>query len=150
MTRERRAAVLAAALTLLGPTAGAAKTGREGKPMKSEWRGSNAARAAEARVVVDEKEWRDVWKAVGQEPPPADFTRSVAVAVFLGQRMTGGYGVEFLPPEPRGDDVELRWREKTPQGFATQAITHPWAIKLLPRPKGRVLATPASPGGSRP
>lgn len=58
------------------------------------------------------------------------FESNLVVAAFLGERRTGGYGVEFR----RATDSGLRVDEtKPPKGaMTTQAITYPYAVAAVP------------------
>lgn len=125
---------LALALALVPLAAQAAK---KEKPM--EWKGQNGGTVdAEERVVVDANGWSRLWLMIGQDAPPLDFAKYYAVAVFAGERPTGGYVVDFLDPKPKGNDVTVRYRVLTPTGFTTQAVTQPWKVRAFPRVKGKV------------
>jgi PrcB C-terminal len=59
-----------------------------------------------------------------------EFKRIAVVAAFLGERRTGGYGIE-MTRAPEGD---VRIREKTPprDAMLTQALTRPYKIVSVP------------------
>ena len=115
----------------------AAQAAKKEKPM--EWRGNGGTVDAEERVVTDANGWSRLWLMIGQDAPPLDFAKYYAVAVFAGERPTGGYAVEFLDPIAKGKDTVVRYRVPTPTGFTTQAITQPWKVRAFPRVKGKVL-----------
>ncbi|MBI3289225.1 MAG: protease complex subunit PrcB family protein [Elusimicrobia bacterium] len=94
-------------------------------------------------MVADAKAWNGVWKSLGKSEPAPDFKTLVAVAVFAGERMTGGFTVEFLAPQAKGADLIVRYRIKEPAGFAAQVISHPWKIRVFPKPKGKVIVEEA-------
>lgn len=122
-------------LSLVAPAVHAAK---KEKPM--EWKGQNGGSIdAEERVVTDEHGWSRLWLMIGQDAPPLDFGKYYAVAVFAGERPTGGYVVDFLDPAPKGKDTVVRYRVLTPTGFTTQAVTQPWKVRAFPRVKGKVI-----------
>jgi len=77
------------------------------------------------------------WRA---EPPRVDYEKQMMVGICLGRRPTGGYGVRFLSagPEKEGgkEYLVVRYEEARPGGFATQALTAPCLLKVLPRPGG--------------
>jgi hypothetical protein len=109
-----------------------------------EWKGQQGGPAfAGAEVVVDANSWKRLWKTLGQDAPALDLKAYVAVAVFAGERMTGGYSIEFLEDTHSGPDMAVRYRIKPPSGFATQAITQPWKVKAFARVKGKVAVAPA-------
>lgn len=112
------------------------------KPM--EWKGQYGGPIDPGtEVAADEGAWTRLWLMVGQDAPPLDFKKFFAVAVFAGERPTGGYTVEFLDPVPKGMDVIVRYRVKEPAGFATQAIAQPWKIRAFPRVRGKVFVEAA-------
>lgn len=103
----------------------------------SSWDGGYSQSPGETVVVRDAEAWTSLWKdKIGQPAPPVDFSGYIAVAVFLGSRSTGGYGVEFLPPAAEGNALVLGYREKKPAagGFVIQAFTQPYAIQLYRKP----------------
>lgn len=112
-----------------------------------------------AQIIRDQKSWAVLWERVPgvlsladrlstneptfeiyapRPPPEIDFTRFVAVAVFLGDRPTGGYEVQFLDPVLEKDVLMIRYRERKPAGAVTMAITQPFAIRLFPKADVRI------------
>ena len=63
------------------------------------------------------------------------------MAVFVGERPTGGFSASFDDPAVKGDDLVVRYRIKkpAPTAFVTQAFAQPWKARVFPRPKGKVL-----------
>jgi hypothetical protein len=124
--------ILAAALA-----AAPAHAAKKEKPM--EWKGQNSGRIDPGtEVAADADAWMRLWLAIGQDAPAFDFKKFYAVAVFAGERPTGGYVIEFLEPQAKGSDVTVRYRVNRPTGFTTQALTAPWKIRAFPRVKGKV------------
>jgi hypothetical protein len=116
------------------------------KPM--EWKGQyGGPGGAGAEVASDSSSWTRLWRTLGRDAPPLDFKKYFAVAVFAGERPTGGYSVEFLEPAPKGADLAVRYRIKPPAGFSTQAFTQPWKVRAFPRVKGKVLVEAAAEEG---
>jgi hypothetical protein len=112
------------------------------KPM--EWKGQYGGPIDPGtEVAADENQWMRLWLQVGQDAPALDFKKYFAVAVFAGERPTGGYTVEFLDPVMKGHDVTVRYRVNPPTGFSTQAIAQPWRIRAFPRVSGKVFVLPA-------
>lgn len=131
---------LFAAIALL--FSGSAHAKKE-KPM--EWKGQYGGLIdAGTQVATDEGQWTRLWLMIGSDAPPLDFKKYFAVAVFAGERPTGGYTVDFLEPVPKGMDVTVKYRVVPPSGFATQAIAQPWKVKAFPRVKGQVFVVPAT------
>ncbi len=100
-----------------------------------EWKGQFASVLQGAqRVIESTAQWKTLWSEIGQAAPAApDFKSSFAVAVFLGQRNTGGYRVEWLQPDASGAATVVRYKEMTPQGITMQVMTQPYAVKVFPR-----------------
>lgn len=97
------------------------------------WKGGQSNSPGETVWVETEEQWKGLWREkLGQEAPAVDFSKYAALAIFLGSRNTGGYGVEFLPPAREGASLVLGWREKKPApgGFVIQAFTQPYAVQL--------------------
>jgi hypothetical protein len=109
---------------------------------KTEWKGQFCGVAnAHTEVIKNVDDWKRLWdQAFKKEAPPADFTKYVGAAVFLGSKNTGGFGVEFVEPLLRGGGTVLLYHEKTPGAgaFVIQAFTQPYAIRLFPKPSGDV------------
>jgi hypothetical protein len=102
------------------------------------------------KIISNQAEFQNTWNAVfhGQPAPPVDFQNEFAVCICLGERKSGGYGVVFEEEFPRGDKVIIRYWEREPGGFVTQALTQPCAVKIFKRRSGlepelRKLMTPA-------
>ncbi|MBI4061702.1 MAG: protease complex subunit PrcB family protein [Elusimicrobia bacterium] len=91
-------------------------------------------------IATDAAIWTRLWRTLGRKAPPLDFKKHFAVAVFAGERPTGGYAIEFLDPAPKGRDLVVRYRIKAPSGFATQAIAQPWGVRAFARARGKVSA----------
>jgi len=82
--------------------------------------------------------WRDLWKKTSSSKAPAiDFDKYVVACVFLGQRLTGGYWVEFGKPYIKDNRMVIPYKEHKPTGFVTQALSYPYRLKAFERPNGR-------------
>ena len=142
---------LALAAILLGGSASmnVSAAGRKAeKPM--EWKGQYGGPIdAGTEVATDESSWTRLWLQLGQDAPALDFKKYFAVAVFAGERPTGGYTVEFLDPVPKGADVTVYFRVKDPAGFSTQAVAQPWKVRAFERVKGKVFVMPAPKEGRK-
>ncbi|HAH05156.1 MAG TPA: hypothetical protein DCM05_01320 [Elusimicrobia bacterium] len=102
------------------------------------WKGPHSASNAPAAFTAETAEdWSKLWtQYLNRKAPPVDFSKYFAAAVFIGLRQTGGYAVEFLPPESDGKTAKVPYRIKSPGkgGFVTQAFTTAYAIQLYTRP----------------
>lgn len=100
-----------------------------------EWKGAFCTvREPEVLVVKTRPDWEGLWKRLGKAAPEADLDKNFAVAVFLGTRNTGGYGVVFEPPS----GPVVRYLVKKPAGMVIQALTQPYAVRLFPKAPGEV------------
>lgn len=81
-------------------------------------------------LINSEEEWKEFFiKDSG-----IDFEKQSVIAVFAGQRMTGGYSVEIMDIlETSEDFLKIVVKEKKPgrNCFVTQAITHPYDAVLI-------------------
>ena len=104
---------------------------------------------AQARVVEDEAQWKRLWKDIGaEEPGVPDFKARFAVAVFLGQRNTGGYAARLMEPESAGGATVVRYKVSAPKGLVIQAITQPYHVRLYPRAGLTILRLTRASGSS--
>lgn len=81
------------------------------------------------------QEWRTLWSAHSSEPAPqVDFSRSLAVGVFLGSRPTAGFRVEITRVTIEGDRAVVQFVERRPEPDAIlgQVITAPFHVVTLP------------------
>lgn len=99
-----------------------------------DWQGNAAqATAAETLVASDPAGWQQVWTKVGQAAPRDLPNDTTAVAVFAGQKRTGGYSVEFVAVQDGASAVTVTYRIRKPRfdEMVTQALTSPYAIQLV-------------------
>lgn len=99
----------------------------------NDWKGPFCAVSVPShRIARTTDEWKDIWMKIGETPPGLpDFKDYFAVAVFLGMRNTGGYGVKWLEPEASGSVLTISYQEIKPRGLSMQVITQPYAVKLF-------------------
>lgn len=135
MNRAQAALIMVLAL---GAAACGGTGGRRPAPAEEtimEWKGAFCPVAqASHRVVKTQEQWRALWREIGGEAPRADLDSHMAVAVFLGSRPTGGYGVEFGKPAEGADELVVSYRVKTPgEMMVIQAFTQPYGVRLFPK-----------------
>jgi hypothetical protein len=76
---------------------------------------------------------------LGQLPPTptVDFDAEHVVSIQMGQKPTGGYGIELVEPYATLNDgealIRLRWIEPAPGSIVTQILTSPCLIISLPK-----------------
>lgn len=104
------------------------------------WQGERSQSAERAQLVArSDREWTELWARVGQEPPGRGLPGGrMAVGIFLGYRDTGGYGVTIEQVAVKGGAVVINYRERVPGPTAAvvQAITSPYAVRLVPAVEG--------------
>lgn len=85
-------------------------------------------------VIRHEQEWKALWAAhTGPVTPPAplpavDFATEMIVAVFAGERPSGGQGivVETIEAEKRRGTLVVVYRQTPPGAASSQALTQPF------------------------
>jgi hypothetical protein len=86
------------------------------------------------RILIESK-----GRMLGQSlPSPAvDFDAEHVVTIQMGQKPTGGYGIELAEPDATLRDgealIRLRWIEPAPGSIVTQILTSPCLIVSLPK-----------------
>ena len=92
-----------------------------------------------AMVITNPRTWGNFWRAAfrGRPVPDIDFTRYIAVCVFLGTRPTGGYVVNFGTPYVEGDRMVIPFKERKPTGFVTEVLTQPFGVRIFDRKDNR-------------
>lgn len=85
------------------------------------------------RILIESK-----GRMLGQSPPVpvVDFDAEHVVTIQMGQKPTGGYGIELAEPDATLNDgealIRLRWIEPAPGSIVTQILTSPCLIVSLP------------------
>ncbi len=104
---------------------------------ETEWRGSQGGKEAFSVVVARTAfAWRALWEGNGRTPPAEfDASRTIAAALFLGQRRTGGFGITIESIRRRGAFMVVRFEEirPAPDAMVSQALTSPYLVRLIPK-----------------
>ncbi len=68
-------------------------------------------------------------------PVVVDFDRCVVVAIFAGERPSGGYRLEITGARYENKELDVRYLLRTPKpgSMVTQALTSPYTVILLER-----------------
>ena len=94
----------------------------------------DGARQAVARSST---EWDALWRqhAGDRARPAVDFSKDMAVAVFLGTRSSSGFSVEIVGAREEGPALVVMYRESRPQPgtVAAQVLTAPYHIVAVPK-----------------
>ena len=100
------------------------------------WSGTHGENTLpETRIIRSPAEWTALWAQIGRGPPQRfDPAREFAVAVFLGERRSGGYSVEITGVSEIAEGVFIFYREKVPgrDQRVAQMLTSPWTVALFP------------------
>mgnify|MGYP001828945318 CR=1 FL=1 len=112
---------------------------------RHDWFGAQSVGQLDVQITArDQRGWEILWQLVG-EPPPGDLPAdSMALAVFLGSRPSGGYTVAFDRVVRQDGVVIAGYRETTPppDALVSQALTAPYAIRLVQADTAPVQFTP--------
>ena len=68
-----------------------------------------------------------------------DWDKQMLVVVTAGTKPTGGYKVEVKDVKTKDGTMTVTYKVTPPDGFATQAFTHPGTVVLVPAHKGKVV-----------
>lgn len=116
---------------------------------------AEAGTLSEASVAVasSDAEYRELWRqhiSARSAPPAVDFARESVVFLLLGQRSTGGWGVEPEAASVNGDQVEIVAPVSKPEpgGVVTMAFSAPFAVVAVDR-QGLTEAIWVGRGGDR-
>jgi len=117
-------------------------------------------KAEENLVFRSQAELEKVWVADGGkagEMPKVDWDKEMILAAFMGEKMTGGYGIEItkvvLGKAPDGKEERLvaLFRKTAPGagGMVTMALTYPAHLVVVPRTDAKVQFADADSGDGR-
>ena len=95
----------------------------------------------EQLVIESQNEWEEFWSRHGsvEFPPPmlpqVDFSEGMVIAVFSGEKPTGGHSIEITEVEFAEDEVTIFFEEVLPEPRepVTEALTHPFHIIQINR-----------------
>ncbi len=71
-----------------------------------------------------------------------DWDKQMALLILVGERDSGGYSVEVKGLKIEKGVLTVSWKENAPKGPATDAITYPNRVVLVPRFTGKVVFDP--------
>lgn len=99
-----------------------------------------------AQIITAKQDWEHIWKQhvsvlVPQPPvPEIDFETEVVVAIFAGEKKSGGYAIVIKKVSEELNDVVVRYKltEPQPNSFTIQVITQPYVMLKMSKPQGTV------------
>ncbi len=117
----------------------APKTGIRLK-IKKEWKGSYSGYPKAARLAIyNAEEWKGIWEKVNAlrlpkpELPKINFEKEMVIAVFMGERHSGGYSIEITSILKTEKEIVAAVEEKepSPESLRTLALTSPYHIVVI-------------------
>jgi len=92
------------------------------------------------RLITDEAGWRAAFPTTQlgapAAPSPVDFGRDVVLLIGMGQRPTGGFGIQLAAPVARVEGgvatVRVAFTSPPPGAMLTQALTSPCLAVKVP------------------
>ena len=89
-------------------------------------------------IIQTQDEWGNLWqKTYGSslEAPDINFSSAIVLAVYMGERATGGYRIEITNIGENEEHIRVYIRETRPSpfDFVTMALTQPYHIVKLNR-----------------
>ena len=109
-----------------------------------EWKGnSGSAITHPGQIVIqNESQWNHFWAEhhPHEVSPDVDFSRSMVVGIFLGQRPADGFDVEITGVRAQPDALVVDYAERAPPPgtFQIGMEAFPYHIKVIPRSTQRV------------
>jgi len=87
-------------------------------------------------VIKNESDWENLWDTVysHKTPKPSlpkiDFTQHMVIAVFMGEKSSGGYNIEIVKVKEKNNIFEVYIEEHTPAPWTvvTEVFTQPFHI----------------------
>jgi hypothetical protein len=94
-----------------------------------------------AVLISDEVGWRSNWQQLtarqvpAPEAPAMDFSQHSVLAVYMGEKNSGGYAVEITGVEVAGGKLKVTVRQTSPGpgAMVTQALTQPFHMVRIPK-----------------
>lgn len=65
--------------------------------------------------------------------PKVDFEKSNVVAIFMGQKNSGGYSISIESVTLDNGTLSIKTKETRPDGMATAVMTAPFTIAVVPK-----------------
>lgn len=97
-------------------------------------------------VVKSAAEFSTLWQehnGSSENQPDVDFGSDMVVAVFMGEKATGGYNIEITSVSMNDSQITVEYSETEPDpdGFTTQVITSPAHIVKIKKSDVKVAFT---------
>ncbi len=97
-------------------------------------------------TIKTEQAWNDFYTKLESRSCPqsttpfVDFSKYMVLAVFMGQKATGGYSIEINKVLQKGNTLEVRVQEYSPTAgcVTSMATTQPYHVAKVEKIKGNV------------
>lgn len=87
-------------------------------------------------VITSQQQLNALYKELNQEATPAiDFSKRQIVALFMGQKTSGGYSIGVKSVAINGDTAIITVTKTSPEGMATSALTQPYCLVSIAKTK---------------
>jgi hypothetical protein len=96
-------------------------------------------------VIKNPSQWQTLWRVhsgrPGLSPPAVDFSKSMIIAVFMGEKHTGGYSVDIkgIKQADKRMWVDVSLHAPAKDKMVTMALTQPFIMVSVPRFEGEVM-----------
>jgi hypothetical protein len=85
-------------------------------------------------VITSQSQLTGLYKELGwSDVPSVDFEKNNIVALFMGQKNSGGYSIGVKSITIENNIATIKVLETSPSGMATMALTNPYCIALIPK-----------------
>jgi len=110
--------------------------------VEKEWQGNHCGYTEPERLVIKKEDlWRGVWGKMHRflvprpELPVINFEKEMVIAVFMGERKTGGYEIEIIRITEGEKKLIVEVEEKEPpsDSVQTMALTQPYHLIVIPK-----------------
>jgi hypothetical protein len=131
---KKLAALSLILVALMGCSAQKGKGGNNGYTILKQ--GAYGGReVAGNETITSQAQLSKIYSELNLEDVPAiDFSKNNVVALFLGQKRTGGYGIGIDTLEVKNNTVVVKVLKSKPDGgIATMALTAPYCIASIPK-----------------
>ncbi|WP_116788076.1 protease complex subunit PrcB family protein [Flavobacterium psychrotrophum] len=85
-------------------------------------------------IISKQSELDKLYKELNQgDAPKINFETNKVVALFMGQKRTGGYSISVRKITVNGNTTTVSVKRSTPEGnMVTMALTAPYCIAIIP------------------
>ncbi len=110
--------------------------------IEKQWKGNHSGYTKATRLVIyTQNQWKEVWEKINSlrlpkpELPNIDFKKKMVIAVFMGERQSGGYDIEIIDIFKKEKEIVVVVDEKepSPDSLQTMALTSPYHVVIVKR-----------------